>query len=71
MFGLIKVLNFYNKTFKEWLLQNGIELYSTFNEGKAVVIERLNRTLKSRMYKQFTIQNNTIWYNIVDKLVNE
>ena len=62
---------FYNKTFKEWLLQNDIELYSTFNEGKAVVIERFNRTLKSRMYKQFTIQNNTIWYNIVDKLVNE
>ena len=62
---------FYNKTFKEWLLQNDIELYSTFNEGKAVVIERLNRTLKSRMYKQFTIQNNTIWYNIVDKLVND
>ena len=62
---------FYNKTFKEWLLQNDIELYSTFNEGKAVVIERFNRTLKSRMYKQFTIQNNTIWYNIIDKLVDE
>ena len=62
---------FYNKTFKEWLLQNDIELYSTFNEGKAVVIERLNRTLKSRMYKQFAIQNNTIWYNIIDKLVDE
>ena len=62
---------FYNKTFKEWLLQNDIELYSTFNEGKAVIIERFNRTLKSRMYKQFTIQNNTIWYNIIDKLVDE
>ena len=62
---------FYNKTFKEWLLQNDIELYSTFNEGKAVVIERFNRTLKSRMYKQFTIQNNTIWCNIIDKLVDE
>ena len=62
---------FYNKTFKEWLLQNDIDLYSTFNEGKAVVIERFNRTLKSRMYKQFTIQNNTIWYNIIEKLVND
>ena len=62
---------FYNKTFKEWLLQNDIELYSTFNAGKAVIIERFNKTLKSKMYKQFTIQNNTIWYNIVDKLVDE
>jgi len=23
------------------------------------------------MYKQFTIQNNTIWYNILDNLVKE
>ena len=22
------------------------------------------------MYKQFTIQNNTIWYNILDDLTN-
>ena len=62
---------FYNKTFKEWLLQNDIELYSTFNAGKAVIIERFHKTLKSKMYKQFTIQNNTIWYNIIDKLVDE
>ena len=37
----------YNNTFKDWLKKNNIETYSTFNEGKAVVIERFNRTLKS------------------------
>ena len=46
-------------------------MYSTFNEGKAVVIERFNRTLKTKMYKQFTIQSNTIWYNILDKLAKK
>ena len=61
---------FYNQTFKQWLRQNNIEMYSTFNEGKAVVIERFNRTLKN-MYKQFTIQNNTVWYNILDDLVEK
>lgn len=30
-------------------------MYSSFNQGKAVVIE----SLKTKMYKQFTIQNNT------------
>ena len=30
---------FYNKTFKEWLKQNDIDMYSTFNEVKAVAIE--------------------------------
>ena len=37
---------FYNKIFKKWLNDNNIEMYSTFNEGKAVVIERFNRTFK-------------------------
>ena len=27
---------FYNKTFKDWLEKNAINMYSTFNEGKAV-----------------------------------
>ena len=35
---------FYNATFKKLL--DKINMYSSFNEGKAVVIERFNRTLK-------------------------
>ena len=62
---------FYNQTFKQWLRQNNIEIYTTFNKGKAVVIERFNRTLKNMMYKQFTIQNNTVWYNILNDLVEK
>ncbi|KAL9973868.1 hypothetical protein ACROYT_G020374 [Oculina patagonica] len=62
---------FYNKTFKEWLKQNDINMYSTFNEGKAVVIERFNRTLKNKMYKQFTIQGNTQYLEILPKIVKE
>ncbi|KAL9979408.1 hypothetical protein ACROYT_G017070 [Oculina patagonica] len=62
---------FYNKTFKEWLKQNDIKMYSTFNEGKAVVIERFNRTLKNKMYKQFTIQGNTQYLEMLPILVKE
>ena len=62
---------FYNKTFKDWLKKNNIEMYSTFNEGKAFVIERFNRTLKSKMWKQFTVQNNTVWYNVLDDLIKK
>ena len=32
---------FYNKSFKDFLKMNNIEMYSTFNEGKSVVAERL------------------------------
>ena len=30
----------YNSSFKKWLKDNGIEMYSTYNEGKSVVAER-------------------------------
>ena len=32
---------FFNSPFKKWLKENHIEMYSTYNEGKAVVSERL------------------------------
>ena len=34
-------IEFYNSFFKEWLKVNDIEMYSTQNEGKSVVAERL------------------------------
>ena len=42
---------FYNSSFKKWLKDNDIEMYSIHNEGKSVVAERCIRTLKSKIYK--------------------
>ena len=56
---------FYNKTFDKLLKSKNIKIYHTCNEGKAVVVERFNRTLTSIMYKYFTA-NNT--YNYIDSL---
>ena len=39
---------FYNTHFKKWLKDNNIEMYSTHNEGKSVVAERIIRTLKNK-----------------------
>ena len=36
---------FYNSSFKTWLKDNDIEMYSTYNEGKSVVAERFISTL--------------------------
>ena len=36
---------------------------------KAVVIERFNRSLKELMMKEFIKNNNTVWYNILPKLI--
>ena len=40
---------FYNNSFKKWLKDNNIEMYSTHNEGKSVVAERFIRTLKTKI----------------------
>ena len=37
---------------QEWLSNNDILMYSTCNEGKSVIAERLTKTLKSKIYKK-------------------
>ena len=49
-----KCSEFYNASFKKWLLDNYIVMYSTHNEGKSVVAERFIITLKSQIYKHMT-----------------
>ena len=62
---------YYNKHVKELLDKNGITLYSTENEEKSSVCERWNRTIKTKMWKQFTIQGNTQYLDILPKLVKQ
>ena len=49
-----KESEFYNKSMKSWLQENDIEMCSTHNEGKSVVVERFVRTLNNQIYKYLT-----------------
>ena len=40
---------FYNSSFKKWLKDNDIDMYSIHNEGKSVFAERFIRTLKTKI----------------------
>ena len=62
---------YYNKHVKDLLEKNKITLYSTENEEKSSVCERWNRTIKSKMWKQFTVQGNTQYLDMLPKLVKE
>ena len=46
-----KAPEFYKRSMISWLQENGIEMYSTYNEGKSVVAERFFRTLKNKICK--------------------
>ena len=60
---------FYNKEVKN--VMEGVKMYSTYGEGKAAYVERLNRTLKNMMYKQFTIQMSRKWIDILDDITQQ
>ena len=62
---------FYNKHVKDLLDRNKITLYSTQNEEKSSVVERWNRTIKTKMWKLFTALGKTKYIDILPKLVKE
>ena len=46
-------------------------MYSTYNEGKSVVVERFIRTLKNKLYKHMTTADKNVYYDVLDDIVNE
>ena len=62
---------FYHKHVKELLEKNKITLYSTENEEKYSVVERWNHTIKNKKWKQFTIQGNTQYLDMLPTILNQ
>ena len=49
--------------------RKNIKLYSTENEEKSSVVERWNRTIKEKMWKMFSTNNNTVYFEKIDELL--
>ena len=47
---LDKVSEFYNRSVKSFLLNNDVEIYSTYNEEKTVYSEKFIGTLKNKIF---------------------
>ena len=62
---------FYNNLFKRFLEINNVEMYSTYNEGKSVVVERFVRTLKNNIFKHMTVVSKNIYFDMLDDIVNK
>ena len=62
---------FYNASYKKWLQDNDIVMYSTNNEGKFVVAERFIRTLKRKIYKHMTSISINVYIDKSDDIVDE
>ena len=58
---------FFNGIMKDLLSKNGIKLYTTENEEKSSVVERWNKTMKEQIFRMFSANNNTIYFDKLDK----
>jgi hypothetical protein len=62
---------FTNGPFRKFLKDNNIELYHVFNEGKASVVERFNRTLGEMIQKHMTSNQTTKYIDVLQKLIDK
>ena len=64
-----KGTEFMNRKFQTFLKKHNIWFFTTQNETKASIVERFNRTLKTKMWKYFTAKNTLKYLDILQKLV--
>lgn len=60
---------FYNPAVKRLLDEHDIELFSVMSPNKCALVERWNRTLKSKIWKYFTSRNTYKWLDVLPKIV--
>ena len=62
---------FYNNSFKKWLQDNDIVMYSTNNKEKSVAAERFIRTIKNKIYNYITSISKNVYIDKLDDIVKK
>ena len=50
---------------------NNIEMYSTYNEGKSVIVETFICKLKNRIFKHMTAISKNVYFDVLDDVINK
>ena len=64
-------MNFIKILLKKWLNDNGIKMFSTYNEGKSVVAKRFIRTLKNKIYKHMAAVSKNVYFDVLNDIVDK
>ena len=62
---------FISRYFRNLLGIKKIKPYHTENKEKSSVVERWNRTIKEKLWKMFTLNNNTVYWDKIDKILDD
>lgn len=66
-----KGTEFVNRHFQSWLKENRVHFFTTENEDiKASVVERFNRTLKSKLWRYFTKHDTLHYLDVLEDVVD-
>ena len=66
-----KGTEFLNSMFQSMLKRRGIKFYTSKNEDlKARMVERFNRTLKTKIYRYFTYKNTRRYVDVLDDMLH-
>ena len=61
---------FTNRKVQAFLRKHRIQFFTTNSEQKASIVERLNRTIKARMYKHFTNANTYRYVDVLSSIMD-
>ena len=61
---------FFNKSFSKMLEAFGPKLYHTYSDKKASQVKRVQRTIKQRLGRVFTLNGNNKWLDIIDDVIS-
>ena len=63
-------MEFESRQVRAYLHREGVEQFSVKSQFKAALVERFNRTLKTKMWRVFTHRGNYRWLDILQPLVD-
>lgn len=62
---------FYNTTFQKLMEKYKINHYSSYSTKKAAIVERVIRTLKTKLYKQFSARGSYKWIQLLPSVTKD
>lgn len=62
---------FFNSYFRNLIKKYSINHYHTFISKRAAIVERVIKTLKNRLYLEFSLNGNYKWIDIIQRIKDE
>ena len=63
--------NFLKKSFKKWVKDNDIEIYSIYNEGKSTVAEIFPSILTDKIYKYMAAVSKNACFDVLNDIIGK